>query len=93
MQTQKMYGAWIDKKGNMIPVIEEESHAEIALRDILKAKKELRKYSSYEIMMRLGYVRIVFVKSGHLAEYHKKHGCTKKQKSWVDTAEKVDIWQ
>ena len=89
--TQKIYGAWIDKKGNLIEVANEDCHAEIALEKILKDIP--RRFSVYEIMMRLGYVRIIFLNNGnHLAEYSSKFGGTKKQIDWIKTAQIVDAW-
>ena len=94
MQNKSIYGAWISKQGDFIAVVEEECHVEIALRDILKAKKEPRKHTTTKIMLRLGYVRIVFDSrtGGHIAEYNLRHGGKSPQKSWIKQANRVDVW-
>lgn len=87
----KLYGCWINRKGEMIPVENEDSHAEVALEKVLKNIP--RFYSVYEIMMRLGFLRIVFMNDGsHLAEYNRKFGGTKHQMSWIKTAQICDAW-
>lgn len=91
MAEKSAYGAWIDKKGNMTIVENEDCHAEVALEKILKNIP--RKYSIYEIMLRLGFVRVVFLKNGtHTAEYSRKYGNTRKQSDWINQACIVDAW-
>lgn len=91
MVENKPYGCWIDKRGNMTIVNDEDGHAEVALEKILKNIP--RKYSIYEIMLRLGFVRVVFLKDGtHTAEYNRKYGNTRKQSDWINQAVIVDAW-
>lgn len=90
MAEKPIYGCWISKKGDMIPVAED-CHAEVALEKVLRNIP--RFYSVYEIMMRLGFCRIVFLKDGkHLAEYNRKYGGTRQQLDWINTAQICDAW-
>jgi hypothetical protein len=84
-----IYGAWIDKKGNMFTVPEEE-HFNFAIEKVLK---RLPKYQPvYKIMYRLGYIRIVFTKTCWNVEYIEKYGYSKKQADWIKNAESIGTY-
>jgi hypothetical protein len=86
---QNPYGAWISPKGDIIWVIKEECHAEVALDEILK--RETKIYSVYRVMSRLKYIRIVFhhdAEHTYTVEYEKRF-ITKYHKEWIAGA-KID---
>jgi hypothetical protein len=83
------YGYWISKD-DIIPVIGEESHAEVAYKLL---KREPTRTSIYAVMWRLGYMRVVNYsnESGNYGvEYWRRAKLSKLQKEFVKDAEHVD---
>lgn len=79
------YGYWIGKN-DIIPVVSEESHCEVAIEKILK--RPTKSSSCYAVMFRLGYVRVVNQKGGgYCAEYWKRAKLSKLQKQFIQDAE------
>lgn len=91
MTTQKVYGAWLDKKGNMIAV-KEEGHIDAAIEILgLNKRKKEAFFSPLRLMFKLGYTRIVFLSEGYELEYYKTPN--KKLKQWHDNASRIDKYK
>lgn len=86
--SESPYGYWISKN-DIIPVIAEESHTEVALEKIIKREPKLCDVQA--VMFRLGYVRVVCFESGNVGvEYWKSAKLSKLQKEFVKGAEYTD---
>lgn len=82
------YGYWIGKN-EIIAVVQEECHYEVACEMILG--RDGRRYSAYAIMFRLGYVRVVNYSDGDCGvELWKNHKPSKLQKQFIESASIVD---
>lgn len=87
-----MYGYWISKK-EMIPVEEYEGHEDKAIeiiQELFKGSLKLdhiipNKYSIYRVMLRLGYIRIIYLEDQDTiaADYYHKIKYSKFQKECV----------
>lgn len=88
MDTQnKLYGAWITLTGDLIPVVETFCHMETA-QAILRLPEERlpKKYSLYQVMGRLGYIRLTFGDNDYIIETIENQKTTKEQESFLNTA-------
>lgn len=82
------YGYWISKD-EIIPVISEECHAEIAIEKILR--RDTKSISVYSVMFRLGYVRVInYQDGGYGVEFWKGAKLSKLQKEFIQDAEDKD---
>ena len=88
----KLYGAWLDKDGEIIPVSGYQ-HENIAkqilekLCNVNDSRVENTKHGIYSIMWRLGFVRILFNSDGsHNVGYWKHAKLSKIQKEYVKSA-------
>lgn len=101
MNDTSLYGAWINPKGELIPV-SEEGHYEVAF-EILESlgllnEQRLQRLNSryswrhlYRIMFFLGYCRVIFKPdSPEPYTVELSHSHRKRHKSWVKTAEYVE---
>ena len=85
---KQVYGYWISPKNEIIEV-PYESHAEIALEIVLK--RNPRKFSTYAIMFRLGYVRVVNGQDNDTyVELWGRHKPTKLQKEFIKGASCIE---
>ena len=82
------YGYWISKD-NIIPVVKEESHIEVAIECILRRVTKIA--STYALMFRLGYVRVInYQEGGYGVEYWKGAKLSKIQKQFIEDASDID---
>lgn len=82
------YGYWISHD-DIIPVVDEENHVEIAIEKVLK--RSTKAVSVYAVMFRLGFVRVTNYKSGgYGVEYWCKAKLSKLQKEFIKDAENID---
>jgi hypothetical protein len=82
------YGYWISKT-DIIPVVDEECHYEVAQEQILKREKYVS--NLYSVMFRLGYVRVINYRDGRYGvQCWMRSKLSKLQKQFTKNAEHVD---
>lgn len=80
------YGAWIDPNGDLIIVESKFCHRFVALKILGKSESsDTKKYPLYQVMYRLGYIRLTFFGDGFdfTLEYNHKQKIKPAQKCFL----------
>ncbi len=88
----KPYGAWVSPIGDIIPVREAMCHLEYAYAILGIAEDTKRKYPIYQIMYRLGYIKLTYTQNndyGYTLEYTYNQKIRECQSMYVECAEGV----